>query len=58
MLVAAQVTAVGRMEQDLMQQQHRFNMSVRLWCETLVLSNHIRLLRDKPSPLVFYLPMD
>lgn len=36
--------------------QHQLNMFVGLWCETLVLSSHIRLVRAKPfSHRVFYL---
>lgn len=39
--------------------QHQFNIFVRPWCETLVLSSHIRLARAKPfSHRVFYLPRD
>lgn len=39
--------------------QLQFNMFVRLWCETLVWSSHIGLVRAKPfSHRVFYLSRD
>lgn len=42
-----------------LRRQLQFNMFVRLWCETLVWSSHIRLVRAKPfSHRVFYLSRD